>query len=431
MKKLAIVLLFISTFSYSQNSKIRVYLKKDSTAYLQFGGLGQIWVRYNQSNTGTTVYDTPKSETFDIGLRRWRFVLQGKITEKISYYTQFGQNNFNYLSKKYTGAFFHDAFMEYELSKDKLTIGAGLSGWSGLSRYASPSVGSIMSLDAPLYQQITNGVNDQFLRKLSIHAKGIVGKFNYRVALVTPMVVQSTAGYTSTLSKDAASFSEQAPNLQYQGYFMWHFKEVEKNITPYHVGTYLGNKSVINLGAGIVYQQDAMWLLDNNSDTVSTQMLAIGTDFFLDEPISNKAALTIYGAYHYFDFGKNYIRNVGVMNPANGNNRNDVVNGGGNAYPMLGTGHSVYGQFGYLFSELNEKHAGVQPYLAGHFGDYDGLNELMSTYSVGVNYLFHGTHLSKLSLEVQNRPVYFTQPNGENSIEERKNMVVLQMQLAF
>ena len=432
MKKIFFsILIFIGILSFGQNSKLKVYLKKDSTAYLQFNGLGQIWVRYNQSNPGTMVYDSPKEHTFDIGLRRWRFSLQGKITEKISYYTQFGQNNFNYLSKKYVGSFFHDAFMEYELKKRKLSIGAGLSGWSGLSRYASPSIGSIMSLDAPLYQQITNGINDQFLRKLSIHAKGIVGKFNYRVALTTPMAVQTSSNYDPTISRDATSFSSNAPKLQYQGYFMYHFKETESNVTPYTTGTYLGTKSVVNLGAGVIYQPDALWSLNDNNDTIMHQMMAIGTDFYLDEPLTEKIVLTVYSAYHYFDFGNNYIKNIGVMNPATGSNKADVINGGGNAYPALGTGHSFYTQVGYLFRELNEEHAGVQPYLAAHFGDYDGLDELMSSYNIGVNYLFHGTHSGKLSLELQNRPVFVGQTDGRSKVEERMNMVVLQMQLSF
>jgi hypothetical protein len=428
---LFIIAFFLGISSFSQNSKIKIFLKKDSTAYLQFNGLGQIWVRYNQSNPGTLVYDTPKDNTFDIGLRRWRFSLQGKVTKKISYYTQFGQNNFNYLSNKYTGAFFHDAFMEYELNENKLIIGGGLSGWNGLSRYASPSIGSLMSLDAPLYQQITNGINDQFLRKLSIHAKGIIKKLNYRIALTTPMAIQTSPNYKPAIAKDVSSFSENAPKLQYQGYFMYHFKEIETNITPYTTGTYLGEKSVVNLGAGIIYQPGAMWTLNEDSDTVSHKMLAVGTDFFLDEPLNEKTVLTIYSAYHYFDFGENYIKNIGVMNPANGTNNPNVLNGGGNAYPALGTGHSFYTQVGYLFRNLNDKHAGLMPYLAAHFGDYDGLDELMTTYNLGVNYLFQGSHGSKLSLELQNRPIFFEQSNRRTKVDTRMNMVVLQMQLAF
>lgn len=427
---LSFTLLFFIA-SYSQNKKIKVYLKKDSSAFMQFNGLGQIWVRYNQSNPGTTVHGTAKSNTFDIGLRRWRFSIVGKVAPKLYFYTQFGQNNFNYMSPKYTGAFFHDGFMEYEVTKSKFFVGAGLSGWNGLSRYASPSIGTLMALDAPLYQQITNSVNDQFLRKLSVHTKGLIGRFNYRLALTTPMVVQTTRGYEESISSEMAVFSPEAPQLQYQGYFMFHFKDVEKNTTPYTVGTYLGNKSVFNVGTGFIYQPDAMWYLNENNDTTFHQMLGLGTDLFIDKPINSKKALTLYSAYHYFDFGKNYIRNVGAMNPANGNNRSDVVNGAGNAYPMMGTGDSFYTQIGFLFKELNDENASIQPYLAGHFANYEGLDELMSSYQMGINYHFHGTHAGKLSAEVQNRPVYTNQSDGSNTIEVRKNMFVLQMQLAF
>ena len=432
MKKIFVfVFCIVTTLSFAQNKKIKFYLKKDSSAHLQLSGLGQIWVRYNESNPGSTVYGTPKDHTFDIVLRRWSFSIHGNITKKLSYYTHFGQHNFSYLAKKYRGAFFHDAFMEYKIKKEQFILGGGLSGWNGLSRYASPSIGSLLALDAPLYQQITNGINDQFLRKLSIHAKGILGKLNYRVALTTPMAIQTSANYNPKVAQNVSSFSSEAPNLQYQAYVMYHFKETENNTTPYTKGTYLGNKSVINIGAGTIYQKDAMWHLNGANDTVSTNLLALGVDFYFDQPLNENTALTIYSAYHYFDFGKNYIKNIGVMNPANGNSRANVVNGAGDAYPALGTGHSYYTQIGYLFKAINEENAGVQPYLVAHVGDYQALDDLMATYHVGVNYLFHGTHGSKLSLEVQNRPVFGTQSNGDNKVDYRMNMVVLQMQLAF
>src|SRR5690606_15596957 len=122
----------------------------------------QIWIRYNESNPGTTVFGTPKSNTLDLGLRRTRIQLFGQISDKIFVYTQFGTNNINYISPRKQGLFFLDAVTELKIVDQKLSFGSGLTGWSGLSRYASPSVGSILTLDAPLYQQSTNDINDQF-----------------------------------------------------------------------------------------------------------------------------------------------------------------------------------------------------------------------------------------------------------------------------
>lgn len=416
--------------SFSQNRDVKFFLNKDSTNYLQFNGLGQVWLRYSQLNPGSTVFDDPKDQIFDIGLRRWRFVVHGKLTKKTYFYTQFGQNNFNFRSPKFVGSYFHDAFAEYHFIEKKFEMGAGLSGWSGISRYASPSIGTLMALDAPLYQQITNGINDQFLRKLSIHAKGLIGKFNYRVALTNPMMVQTTSGYDTNLYTEKTSYSLKVPKPQFQGYFMWHFKDTEYGINPYTKGTYHGEKDILNIGVGFLQQQDALWMETSFGDTSYHQLLAIGADIFIDKPIKENQALTAYAAFHYFDFGQNYIRNVGVMNPANGTTNGDILNGGGNAYPMIGTGNSYYAQVGYLFKNLGDNNTGVQPYLTGHLADYQGLDELMFTYQVGVNYLING-HKGKVSLDLQNRPVYTMAADGSNSVSERMNMLVLQYQLAF
>ena len=60
----------------------------------------------------------------------------------------------------------HDAVAEYQAVKNKLSLGGGISGWSGLARYASPSAGTIMGIDAPIFEQATADITDQFLRKL-------------------------------------------------------------------------------------------------------------------------------------------------------------------------------------------------------------------------------------------------------------------------
>ena len=322
--------------------------------------------------------------------------------------------------------------MEYNVLSDaKLAIGGGLSSWNGLSRYASPSVGSLLALDAPVYQQTTNSINDQFLRKLSIHAKGILGKFNYRAMITTPMAVQQANPQFSRLKNDTASFSLENPEVQYQGYFMWHFKDKESNQLPFNTGTYLGKKTIINLGVGFHYQQDALWNIENAVDTAFNDMIGLGIDFFLDKPLNDRTALTWYSAYHYFDYGPNYTRSIGVMNAANASNRTDVFSGPGNAYIQQGTGNSFYTQVGYLIKDLNDQGAAIQPYFTSHIAKYEALNDIMSAFDLGVNYLIHGTHKSKISFNIQNRPIFITDTNGENNSEERANMYVVQYQLSF
>jgi hypothetical protein len=95
------------------------------------------------------------------------------------------------------------------------------------------------------------------------------------------------------------------------------------------VGTYLGKKKVLTIGAGFVSQKNAMWqLAENKIDTVEKNMLQLSGDVFYDVPTSNNGqALSVYCNYTYFDFGNYYIRNLGVMNPANGLGNKDFLNG--------------------------------------------------------------------------------------------------------
>src|SRR5688572_32456659 len=74
---------------------LKFNLNEDGTHYFQVTFLNQTWLRFNQSNPGTTVEGVAKNNTFDIGLRRTRIQMFGQLTDKVFLYFQFGQNNFN------------------------------------------------------------------------------------------------------------------------------------------------------------------------------------------------------------------------------------------------------------------------------------------------------------------------------------------------
>lgn len=431
-----ICLLFISGLSKAQDNSEKETTKKggvvfslneDGSRYVKLSGLGQIWLRNTQMNPGTTINGYETDSYSDISIRRLRFQIFAQVSDKVFFYTQFGQNNFNFHSPKYDGAFFHDALVEYAVDKEKLSFGAGLTGWSGLNRYASPSTGSILTLDAPLYQQATNGVNDQFLRKLSVYAKGQLGKLDYRIAITQPMTV---SGAPEEPTGTDFSFSNEPAKKQAQGYFKYMFMDKESNLTPYETGTYLGKKSVFNIGGGFIYQQDAMWALNNNADIVNEDIVLFGLDVFYDRPLTDETALTAYAAYTNYDFGNGYVRNVGVNNAATGAN-GATVGGYGGAFPMVGTGNTIYAQAGYLFGKNILSEGGkLQPFAALQYSDYDYLDDSMVMYELGANYLIHGGHGSKLSFMYQSRPTY-ENDGGENVIDTRKGMAVLQYQVSF
>lgn len=438
---LAIALMACSTSLMAQNFKDgKLNLNEDGSRYLKISMLNQVWMRYNQNNPGTTINGVAKDATTDIGIRRTRIQMYGSIANKTFLYVQIGLNNFNNLSDRKMGFFLHDAVGEYEVFKTKLSLGAGLSGWSGLSRFSSSAVGSIMGLDLPLYQEATNDVTDQFLRKLSVYAKGKIGKWDYRFAVTDPLAIQKSAAYIANpsaftvLNSNSANFSVAPPKLQTQGYVQYQFKDQESNLTPYSTGTYLGNKSVFNIGGGFIYQPDAMIrLADNGTDTTRSAMRLLSIDAFYDAPL-NKAkgtAISAYAAISDYDFGKNYVRNTAPLNPGTGSTQSNVLNGSGNGVPVYGTGQNVYLQVGYkMANNLLGKAGTLMPYASVQYAQLQKLKDPMVYFDMGVNMLLAG-HNSKLTLAYQNRPVFASNLSNEYHIITHKSAVVMQYQVSF
>lgn len=391
----------------AQTKELKYNLNDKGDQFVKATFLNQIWVRSTQNNPGSTVDGYREDNTFDIGLRRTRIQLYGQLSSRVFFYTQFGTNNLTYNGARKQGLFFLDGIGELNVIERHLSIGAGLTGWGGPSRYSSPSIGSILSLDAPLYQQATNDVTDQFLRKYSIYAKGKLGGFDYRLVLSKPMMV-GPSSQSSTI-QERSLFSPEPPNIQSHGYFMYQFRDEESNQTPYTKGTYLGKKHVFNIGAGFVYQKDAMWHMQNlNTDTIHSDLALFAIDVFFDHPLNKEkeTAITAYGAINFNNYGVNYIRNVGVMNPTNGTTGTASANGAGNAFPISGTGTIIYIQGGYLLpKDLFGKLGTLQPYLATQIGDLDQLNSTMIMYETGVNWYIIGQN-AKVSFNYQNRPIY-------------------------
>lgn len=435
MKKIILLVLMTALIAGAKAQKYKgmyLYNNADSSSYLKLTFLNQVWLRYADYNPGTTIFGNKADKGFDIGLRRTRIQLFGNVYKNTFVYMQMGINNFTATSSRKSAIFFHDALVEHTIVKQKLSLGAGLTGWNGLSRYSSPSIGTILSYDAPLFAQTTNDATDQFLRKLSVYGKGQISKLDYRVVLSTPMAYQNASGATALNS--TSSFSMNIPKLQSAAYVFWQFWDKESNLTPYTRGCYLGSKKILNIGAGYQYQQDAMWHKNTSGDTISTPMKNFAVDVMMDLPIDSgkKGVLTVYASQFWLDFGPNYIRNIGAMNPANGNINPAIVNGSGTGAPVLGTGNVFYGQVGYLLPKkwFGDFPARIQPYATITQANYKALSKTMLLYDLGVNLLKDG-HDNKLTLNYQNRPIFATQSNGDKTVTDRKGMVVLQLQVGI
>jgi len=443
MKKIILLIAICNSINaISQSPSLRfkdglkIYLNDDSTRFIQGTGLAQVWVRYNDNNPGSTIYGTPKKETFDVGLRRVRYQIMGQITKKVFFYTQFGINSFNSLSARKPGLFLHDVTAEYKIFKNYFTIGAGLNGWNGTCRYTSSGVSNILGMDLPTIEETTNDVTDQFVRKLGVYAKGQIGGLDYRFAAANPFPIQNSLTTVAALSgTNSAAFSTKAPEMQYQGYVKWQFFDKESNLLPYSAGSYLGKKRVLNLGGGFTYQKNAMWYRTATLDTLSIPMQQFAVDIFYDSYLNKEKqnAITVYAAFLNYDFGPNYIRNAGAMNTANGTVGASSFNGAGNAAPLIGTGQVVYAQAAYLFKkDLFGKNGTLQPYVSGSYAKYQKLKDPVLIYDIGINWIIAGQN-SKISLDYQSRPIFNADMNGDlhETKNARRGQVVLQYQIAF
>lgn len=442
VKNLIILLIVVLSFGKQaraqalKNNEIKFGLNESASNYIKLTFVNQTWVRWNQNNPGSVVgnaaYSKAENESWDISLRRTRMQLLGQLTDRIFFYAQIGQNNFNYLSARKTGLFLHDALGEYAFIPKKLSIGAGLTGWSGLARFASPSVGNIMGMDAPLFEQWNNDVNDQFLRHFAIYAKGKLGKIDYRFALAKPMLTQNASVAIPAFSQNA-TYSQNPPNAQLHGYTSYQFFDEESNLTPYTTGSYLGKKKVFNIGAGFIHQSNAMWYKGSAGDTVSTAMQVWSIDAYYDAPLSGKGnAISAYLAYFSANMGTNFVRSLGVNNIASGVIASQAsFAGAGNAYPMFGTGNTFAGQFGYKFKDDLLKSSGtLLPYMMFQYGNYQRLKDAMVVWNIGLNWLIKG-HNSKITLDYQSRPIFNADSQGNVVATDRKGLLVLQWQVGI
>lgn len=446
MKKYLLLILvispFVSVFAQADNEALKFKLNESGSHYFQATLLNQVWLRSTENNPGTTVEGNLESQSTDIGLRRTRMQLFGQITDRTFIYFQFGQNNFNAqynsTSNRKIAPFFHDALGEYRISdKNQLKVGGGLSIISGLSRFSQPSIGTITTMDVPVFAQTTVDQIDQFSRKLSVYARGQIGHWDYRYILSDPFPITSN-GQTPPALAPVSNFALKGHNLQHQAYLIYQFFDQEAHTTPYMTGSYLGTKKIVNIAGGFIYQKDAMWNKAAASpDTTYQNMAHWAIESFVDIPLNKEkhSALNAYIGYFNTNYGTNYLRYNGVMNPANGTTATSAnsINGQGpvygNSYPMFGTGSVVYTQIGYLLPSKNASMSNRwMPYASATLANYDRLNGFSNnTFNAGINYYIQGNK-SKLSLDFQNRPS-FQVNQGELVKGQRLNSVTLQFQL--
>lgn len=423
------VMIAFSNVSNAQGSDLygsglKIKFNDDGSKYLRVISWAQVWTRYNNNNEGTLRNGAAADNTFDIGLRRARMLFLSQISPKFLILMHFGINNQNALSNSNAnnagnawkpGIFFHDVWTEYNVTKGKtssgmayeLSLGAGLHYWNGLTRLTNASTLNFMTLDAPIVNWPTIDAADEFARMMGIYAKGKLSKLDYRVAVNMPFATQ--AGIQGGSATGRTGYNRKNNSVNLQGYFNWQFFDQESNLLPFMVGTYLGTKKVFNIGAGFEHGFDAMVEYTSTTDSSVKAMSHFAADMFLDLPLSSKKdAITAYAAYYNYNFGKNYVRSIGIMN---------MAQVGGNAYPTVGTGSAFHAQVGYLLPKGGSA-LRIQPYANVTLQNWEGnvskdVNNLgnqigwFANGNVGCNWLIEGHH-AKITTDVGLRPDFTT-----------------------
>lgn len=364
-------------------SGLKVDLSEDGQKYFRLITWHQAWLTASENNKGETQI-TPS-------LRRSRLLMFAQLSDRFLIVTHFGLNNLTPAGLDPVGyspqaqLFMHDAWVEFKVL-DGLSIGSGLHYWNGISRLTNQSTLNFMPIDNPRFAWATIGTTDQFARHLGVYAKGKIGKLDYRLAWNKAMVNSIDVQRNLALSENQAVYrgaellgSKEAGNI-YQGYLMYQFLDQESNKLPYMVGTYLGKKTVFNIGAGFYLHENGSVTQTASGDTLAHGVAHFAVDAFYDRPIGENMALSALVAYYLFNYGPNYML--------------------GGSSQAVSTGNTLYGQFGLLLPQFTDV-GRWQPYLTFASRGVEAVDDNLTQLGIGANYFISG-HNAKVSIEYRN-----------------------------
>lgn len=457
MKKILtfIGLALLSSSLYSQGSPdygsgLKLNLNPEGDKYVRFILWNQIWLRNTEMNPGTMVSDEATKNTWNIGNRRLRALAYAQITKRYMVLMHFGINNQTFINGGGSGTtgtggygngkkpqmFFHDAWNEYavvlpgEAGKFSLSLGAGLHYYMGLSRMTMASTLNFLTVDSPIFTWPLIDNSDQFARQMGLFAKGKYGKFEYRFSLNKPFATNLAPVDVTNPAARVAVDNNGNPKFSKAGYVEYQFLDSESNLLPFKVGSYLGTKKVFNLGAGFYHQKDGT-RTSVNSQIEKHDIALYAIDAFADLPLGNaknKMALSAYAGFYNYNFGPNYLRNLGIMNVGS-NDPNFIgdkaIAGAGNLQPMIGSGNIYYLQAGLLLpSNADKPKIRIQPFAAYTNKNFKALENSSSQFDIGANWFIDGHH-AKLTTQYSTRPTY-TSASAE---PKSKGEFILQFQI--
>ncbi len=440
--------------SADYGSGLKLPLNQEGNKYVRFIFWNQFWAQSIDNNPGTVINGEESRTTMDFGARRMRLLAYAQISPRYLILVHAGINNQSFSSGGASGTsgtggyglgkkpqlFFHDVWNEYAIiptvnaatqkkNDFNLYLGAGLHYWNGISRMTSASTLNFLMVDAPIFNWPTIENSDQFARQFGLYAKGGYKKLHYQFHLNKPFVTSQTPKDKGQTAVD----NNGDPKAALGGYVDYQFLDQESQLLPYRVGTYLGTKKVFNIGAGFYHNTDGTKSSDLNSITRSHDINLFGADVFADIPLGPKEknmALTAYGVYYNFNFGPNYLRTTGILNPgafpSSGYTGSDkVLEGAGNSRVLLGTGSIYYAQAGFLLPKFKGNKLRIQPIASVAYKDFEALKEAGAYWDAGANVFLDGHH-AKLTAQYSSRPLY---DPASAKIKDRKGEMIVQLQV--
>lgn len=448
--------------SENYGSGLKINLDSSGEKYVRFIIWNQIWARSIEHNPGTQVNGENVNRTLDIGARRIRFLAYAQITPRYLILTHFGINNQTFATGGATGTtntgpygagkkpqiFFHDVYNEYAVvpmehpltgkkNKSSLYVGAGLHYNWGLSRITSASTLNFLTIDAPIVNWPLVEISDQFVRQFGIYAKGKLGKLNYSMHVNKPFATNMAPGDPDPFKGPVAVDNNGNASAALGGYFDYQFLDQESNLLPFRVGTYIGTKKIFNIGGGFYHTSNgtASKTTAGESTWNKHDITLLSLDAFADLPIGNKKknmAITAYSVYYNYNLGPNYLRNIGLMNPASGFDPNRpaaqrTINGPGNSRAFIGTGSIWYTQAGMLLPKGEKGKMRIQPFGAYTFKALEALDQNGHYFDVGANFYIDG-HDAKITPQYSTRPLYYNQ-NGQRRIDGSRGEFLIQFQI--
>ncbi|NML68251.1 porin [Chryseobacterium sp. RP-3-3] len=429
--------------------ELKINLNSKGDRWLKFGISSQIWLRSMDNNPGTLVNGVPQEQTYDAGIRRMRLIIQSQVTPFYSVFLQVGINNQSFISGGGTGTgnngagkkapfFFHDAYNELAIiprndfqtgkpNKNNLYLGAGLHSWNGVSRLTNASTTKMLAGDIPVFNFPTIEIADQFSRQLGIFVHGELDRINYRFSVNKPFATNLKPNVGG-----AAVDNNQSGKLSYSGYAFYQFFNKETTVTSFLPGNNLATKKVLNLGAGFYTNKNGTQSQPSENIFESHDVNIFGADVYTELPVGDKSkemGLTLYSVYYNYNYGPDYLRVSGLLNPGTPDSDftgQKALEGAGNNRVLMGTGNIWFSQVGFVLPKFSTI-LKVQPFFNYALKDMKALNQSGSYYDIGANFYLYGQN-ARIVAQYSSRPLY---DPASKTVFDRKGEFLLSFQIVL